>query len=134
MTTTLVPAWGINTVTIGSVRVITAKLCFKSYFVPNHLLDDLIERPGIRISKRNRQSTSKKTCLLSFTPMTTILFTGVDCHETQVTLEKLLEFRYAVAINRVHYKYRPYEYAEVRNREEEERNVYLGVEEPELPF
>lgn len=132
MSTTLTPAWGINTVTIGSVRVITAKLSFGSYFVPNHLLDALIERPGIRISKRNRQSTCKKTGMLRFTPMTTILFTGVDCHETQVTLEKLLDFRHAVAMNRVHNKYRPHEYAEERNREE--TDVYFGVEEPELPF
>lgn len=132
MSTTLTPAWGINTVTIGSVRVITAKLCFGSYYVPNDLLDALSERPGIRITKRNRPSTSKKTCLLRFTPMTTILFTGVDSHETQVTLEKLLDFRHAVAINRVHNKYRPYEYAEVRNREES--NQHVSVEDVELPF
>ena len=132
MTTTLVPAWGINTVTIGSVRVITAKLCFKSYYISNDLLDALSKRPGIRISKRNRQSTCKKTGMLRFTPMTTILFTGVDCQETQVTLEKLLDFRQAVAINRVHNKYRPYEYAEVRNHEDSNRHV--SVEDVELPF
>lgn len=132
MSTTLTPAWGINTVTIGSVRVITAKLCFKSYFVPNDLLQFISELPGIRISKRNRQATCKKTGMLRFTPMTTILFTGVDCHETQVTLEKLLEFRYAVAMNRVHNKYSPYEYAEVRNREES--NQHVSVEDVELPF
>lgn len=129
MSKTLTPEWGINTVTIGNVRVITAKLCFGSYYVPTGLLDRLTDRPGIRISKRNRQATCKKTGMLRFTPMTTIQFTGVDNTETQATLELLLDFRHQVALNRVHAKYRPIEYAEIMSDETQDQAAEL-----ELPF